>query len=154
MCGIVGVVDLEGRAVSPALVKRMTDTIAHRGPDGEGQYVDPPIGLGHRRLAIIDLSDAGSQPMADTESQIFIIYNGEVYNFPELRKELEARGHRFRSATDTEVVLNAYKEWGESCVTRFNGMFAFAVWDTQKQKLTLARDRYGVKPLYYYTGPK
>jgi asparagine synthase (glutamine-hydrolysing) len=154
MCGIVGVVDLENRAVSRALVKRMTDAIAHRGPDGEGQYVDRSVGLGHRRLAIIDLSDAGSQPMADAAGEIFISYNGEVYNFRELREDLEALGHRFRSSTDTEVVLNAYKEWGESCVTRFNGMFAFAIWDAAKQKLTLARDRYGIKPLYYYTNHK
>jgi asparagine synthase (glutamine-hydrolysing) len=127
----------------------MTDAIAHRGPDGEGQYVDGPLGLGHRRLAIIDLSEAGHQPMTTEDGRFVITYNGEVYNFNELRTELEASGHRFHSRTDSEVVLKALAHWGESAFTRFNGMFALALWDKQRKELLLARDRYGIKPLYY-----
>jgi asparagine synthase (glutamine-hydrolysing) len=127
----------------------MTDAIAHRGPDGEGFYIDSFIGLGHRRLAIIDLSPLGHQPMTTPDGQYTITYNGEVYNFQELRIELEALGYPFRSRTDTEVVLNAYAKWGPQCVERFNGMFAFAIWDRSRQELFLARDRYGIKPLYY-----
>jgi asparagine synthase (glutamine-hydrolysing) len=132
----------------------MTDSVAHRGPDGEGFYIDSFIGLGHRRLAIIDLSPAGHQPMATLSNQYVISYNGEVYNFRELRTELETLGHQFRSRSDTEVVLYAYQEWGPKCLGRFNGHFAFAIWDKTKQELFLARDRYGVKPLYYtFVGP-
>jgi len=151
MCGIVGICNLNGESASTALLKQMTDAIVHRGPDGEGHYVDRPVGLGHRRLAIIDLSDAGRQPMSNQSGDLVITYNGEVYNFVELRNELEKLGHQFRSATDTEVVLHAYKQWGEACVERFNGMFAFAIWDASARKMFLARDRYGIKPLYYYT---
>ena len=150
MCGIVGVCNLNGEAVPSDLLKRMTDIIAHRGPDGEGHYIDGPVGLGHRRLAIIDLSRSGQQPMANSAGDIVIIYNGEVYNFQKLRVELEALGHQFHSKTDTEVVLHAYKEWGKACVERFNGMFAFAILDRRSRQLFLARDRYGVKPLYWY----
>lgn len=150
MCGIVGIINLNGMPVSRAAVRAMTDTIAHRGPDGEGHYVDGNVALGHRRLAIIDLSPAGSQPMATEDGSLVIVYNGEVYNFLELRPQLQARGYRFHSNTDTEVVLYAYREWGAECVQRFNGMFVFAVWDTQRGELFLARDRYGIKPLYYY----
>ena len=127
----------------------MTDAIAHRGPDGEGFYTDGFVALGHRRLAIIDLSPRGHQPMATPEGRFVLTYNGEVYNFQELRIELEAKGHTFRSQTDSEVVLHAYAEWGADCVRRFNGMFAFAIWDRSKLELFLARDRYGIKPLYY-----
>jgi asparagine synthase (glutamine-hydrolysing) len=127
----------------------MTDAIAHRGPDSEGFYTDSFIGLGHRRLAIIDLSSAGHQPMITSDGQYAISYNGEVYNFMELRPELEALGCAFHSRTDTEVVLHAYVQWGPDCVNRFNGMFSFAIWDKNKQELFLARDRYGIKPLYY-----
>lgn len=150
MCGIVGVCNLNGEPVPASLLKRMTDLLAYRGPDGEGQYTDGSVGLGHRRLAILDLSPAGQQPMANETGEVVITYNGEVYNFRELRRELEATGHRFRSRTDSEVVLHAYEQWGTACVNRFNGMFAFAIWDRRRRRLFLARDRYGIKPLYWY----
>ena len=149
MCGIAGIFNLNGEPVSQVILRKMTDAIAHRGPDGEGFYIDSFVGLGHRRLAIIDLSPAGHQPMATEEGNYIITYNGEVYNFQELRIELESLGHQFRSKTDTEVVLHAYVQWGIECVKRFNGMFAFAIWDGTQQELFLARDRYGIKPLYY-----
>jgi len=149
MCGIAGIFHLDDRPASPVLLKQMTDAIAHRGPDGEGQYVDGPLALGHRRLSILDLSSAGQQPMCTADGRFVISYNGEVYNFRELRTELESLGHCFRSQSDTEVVLEAYAEWGERALTRLNGMFAFAVWDRRNRELFLARDRYGIKPLYY-----
>jgi asparagine synthase (glutamine-hydrolysing) len=149
MCGICGIFNLNGEPVSPVILRKMTDAISHRGPDGEGFYTDSLIGLGHRRLAIIDLSPAGHQPMTTQNGEFVITYNGEVYNFQELRAELESLGHQFRSRTDSEVVLNAYAHWGAESVKRFNGMFAFAIWDKSRQELFLARDRYGIKPLYY-----
>jgi len=149
MCGIAGYFNTDGEPASAVVLKRMTDAVAHRGPDGEGFFTDGFVALGHRRLAIIDLSPLGHQPMATPDGRYFLSYNGEVYNFRELRIELEAKGHGFRSQTDSEVVLHAYAEWGPACVRRFNGMFAFAVWDKVKLELFLARDRYGVKPLYY-----
>lgn len=149
MCGIAGILNLAGAPVSPVALRNMTDSIAHRGPDGEGHWVEGHVGLGHRRLAIIDLSPAGHQPMISADGQVVLSYNGEVYNFQELRAELETLGHQFHSRTDSEVVLNAWVEWGGECVTRFNGMFAFAVWDKRVQSLFLIRDRYGIKPLYY-----
>lgn len=152
MCGIAGIFNLNGAPVSPVLLRQMTDAIAHRGPDSEGFYTDSFIGFGHRRLAIIDLSRAGHQPMITEDGQFVITYNGEIYNFKELKVELESLGHKFRSRTDSEVVLHAYAQWGAECVKRFNGMFAFAIWDKTCQELFLARDRYGIKPLYYYTG--
>lgn len=151
MCGITGIFNLNGEPVSPVVLRRMTDAVAHRGPDGEGFYSDGFVGLGHRRLAIIDLTAAGHQPMISRDNQVVLSYNGEVYNFQELRAELEAAGHQFRSRSDSEVLLNAWVEWGPACVTRFNGMFAFAVWDKREQALFLVRDRYGIKPLYYAT---
>ena len=150
MCGIAGVANLGGEPVSSALVEGMTALIAHRGPDGEGVYTDGPVGLGHKRLAIIDLTDAGSQPMANETGDVVLDYNGEIYNFQQLRVELEALGHVFQSHTDSEVVVHAYEEWGNACVERFNGMFAFAIWDRNRRRLFLARDRFGVKPLYWY----
>ena len=140
---------MNGEPVSPADLRNMTDAIAHRGPDSEGFYTDSFVGLGHRRLAIIDPSPAGHQPMITPDGQYAISYNGEIYNFRELRPELEALGCQFRSRTDTEVVLHAYAQWGVKCVNRFNGMFSFAIWDKNKQELFLVRDRYGIKPLYY-----
>lgn len=150
MCGIVGVCHRHGEPVAASLLKRMTDVIAHRGPDSEGHYIDGPVGLGHRRLSIIDLSPSGHQPMANEDGNVLIIFNGEIYNFQKLRIELEAQGHQFHSQTDTEVIVHAYEEWGERCVEYFNGMFAFAIWDQPRQRLFLARDRYGIKPLYWY----
>jgi len=149
MCGICGIFNLNGEPASPIILRKMTDEIAHRGPDGEGFFVDSFIGLGHRRLAIIDLSPAGHQPMITLDGQYVLTYNGEVYNFQEIRAELESLGIQFRSKTDSEVVLYAYRQWGPKCVERFNGMFAFAIWDKTKQELFIARDRYGIKPLYY-----
>ncbi|MEM7129631.1 MAG: asparagine synthase (glutamine-hydrolyzing) [Chloroflexota bacterium] len=149
MCGITGIFNLNGEPVSPVILRRMTDAIAHRGPDGEGFYVDSFVGLGHRRLAIIDLSPAGHQPMISLDGDYVLSYNGEIYNFQELRLELEALGYQFRSRTDSEVVLYAYAEWGEDALQKLNGMFVFAVWDRSRQELFLARDRYGIKPLYY-----
>ncbi len=149
MCGIAGVLNFDGRAVQTGLIKHMTDVIAHRGPDGEGIYVSGPIGLGHRRLAIVDLSAAGKQPMPNEDGTVWVTFNGEIYNFLDIRRELEERGHRFRSATDTEVVVHAYEEWGTDCLKRFNGMFAFGLWDERRQYLWLVRDRLGVKPLFY-----
>ena len=149
MCGISGIFNLNGEPVSPVLLRRMTDAIAHRGPDGEGFYINKSVGFGHRRLAIIDTSPAGHQPMITSDERFVLTYNGEIYNFQELRLRLESLGHQFRSKTDTEVVLHAYVEWGEECVKYFNGMFAFAIWDNTRQELFLARDRYGIKPFYY-----
>jgi asparagine synthase (glutamine-hydrolysing) len=149
VCGITGVLNTDGKPVSVGVLRRMTDIVRHRGPDGEGFWTDSFVGLGHRRLAILDLSPAGHQPMQTDDGSLVITYNGEIYNFPELKVELEALGHRFRSQCDTEVVLRAYEQWGADSVKRFNGMFAYAIWDRREQRLFLARDRYGIKPLYY-----
>jgi len=149
MCGIAGIFNIDGKPVSSVNLRKMTEAISHRGPDSEGFFVDSFIGLGHRRLSIIDLSSLGHQPMLSDDGQFAISYNGEVYNYLELRAELETMGCAFRSKTDTEVILNAYANWGPACLDRFNGMFAFAIWDKSRQELFLARDRYGVKPLYY-----
>ncbi len=149
MCGLTGFFDLEGAPASAAVVRRMADAIAHRGPDGEGWYTDGSLALGHRRLAVIDPTPRGQQPMQTRDGRYVLAYNGEVYNFRELRGALEARGRTFRSGTDTEVVLEALATWGPAAVERFNGMFALALWDTVERTLLLARDRYGVKPLYY-----
>lgn len=149
MCGIAGYINLDKSPVSPAIIKTMTDAIAHRGPDGEGLWSENNVGLGHRRLAIIDLSSAGHQPMVSSDNRLVLSYNGEIYNYQELRAELVACGYQFRSRTDSEVVLNALAEWGVYALDRFNGMLGFALWDRQEQTLLLARDRYGIKPLYY-----
>ena len=154
MCGVAGLINLDGAPVSPEALKRMTDAVAHRGPDGEGHWIEGNVGLGHRRLAIIDLSPAGHQPMASADHRYLLSYNGEVYNFRELRAELEAKGYWFRSQTDSEVVLNALAEWGVEALNRFNGMFAFALWDRNERRLLLARDRYGIKPLYIFQDGK
>lgn len=149
MCGIAGTLHLASAPGTESVVRRMMSAIAHRGPDGEGVFVDGPCVLGHRRLAIIDLSDAARQPMADATGRYTISYNGEIYNFAEIRTQLEQCGRTFRSHSDTEVLVNAWAEWGTIALDRLNGMFAFAIWDARDGVLTLARDRYGVKPLYY-----
>ncbi|ADJ65669.1 asparagine synthase (glutamine-hydrolyzing) [Herbaspirillum seropedicae] len=149
MCGITGLINFDGSPVAPEVLKRMTNAIMHRGPDGEGHWIEGNVGLGHRRLSIIDLSSAGHQPMISTDHRFLLTYNGEIYNYRELRTELEALGYWFRSQTDTEVVLHALECWGRDALLRFNGMFALALWDRKERELLLARDRYGIKPLYY-----
>ena len=154
MCGIAGIVHLDGAPVSSGVLKQMTDAIAHRGPDGEGQWIEGNVGLGHRRLAIIDLSSAGHQPMFSSDTRYVLSYNGEVYNYLELRTELETLGYCFRSNTDSEVVLYSLVEWGTDALLKFNGMFALGFWDRKEKRLLLARDRYGIKPLYYFQNEK
>jgi asparagine synthase (glutamine-hydrolysing) len=149
MCGIAGLIYLNDAAVSPVVLQKMTDAIAHRGPDGEGHWIEGNVGIGHRRLAILDLSPAGHQPMIDLDHRHVLSFNGEIYNFRELRTELEAAGYWFRSKTDSEVVLHALAYWGTDALLKFNGMFALALWDRKARTLLLARDRYGIKPLYY-----
>jgi asparagine synthase (glutamine-hydrolysing) len=174
MCGISGLMSLTGQPVDPAVLQQMTDRQAHRGPDGEGFVLAWParngfdhelvshmdqwddrapvrVALGHRRLAIIDLSDRGLQPMPAGDGQCWIVFNGEIYNYRELRAELESRGHVFRTRTDTEVLLEAYREWGDACLARLQGMYGFAIWDAVRGRLFAARDRLGIKPFYYAT---
>ena len=148
MCGITGFLNFDKAPAEIVVVRQMADAIAHRGPDGEGYFVDGAIGLAHRRLAIIDLSSHAHQPMCTQDGRYILTYNGEVYNYQELRIELEALGWGFRSQSDTEVVLYALVQWGASALQRFNGMFAFALWDKLNQTLMFGRDRYGIKPLY------
>ena len=150
MCGIAGYLQFNGDPVSPVVLRRMGEAIAHRGPDGDGLYADGACGLVHRRLAIIDPSPAGHQPMATEDGRYVISYNGEVFNFQELRIELEALGWHFRSRTDSEVVLKAVAQWGTDALARFNGQFALAVWDRIARRLLIGRDRYGVKPVYLH----
>ena len=178
MCGITGIRYVNGASIDPALLYQMTQTLIHRGPDDEGYLLlesatgrwkepahaeiyqpvtgasssHPPhfdCGLGFRRLSILDLSPAGHQPMSYANGALWIVFNGEIYNYIELREELRAKGHQFRSHTDTEVILAAYAEWGEACLQRFNGMWAFALWDSRRRRLFCARDRFGIKPFYY-----
>jgi asparagine synthase (glutamine-hydrolysing) len=149
MCGIAGIFDTRGRRpVSRALLARMTEAIHHRGPDESGVHVEPGVGLGHRRLSIIDVS-TGQQPLYNEDESVVIVYNGEIYNYQSLIPELTALGHVFHTRSDTEVIVHAWEAWGERCVDRFRGMFAFALWDRNRETLFLARDRLGVKPLYY-----
>ena len=149
MCGIAGIFDYHGQAeIDRTLLRRMTEILSHRGPDGDGYHIAPGIGLGHRRLAIVDLA-TGDQPLFNEDGTICIVYNGEIYNFQPLMAELAALGHIFRTRCDTEVIVHAWEEWGAACLDRFNGMFAFALWDAAKEVLFLARDRLGEKPLYY-----
>jgi asparagine synthase (glutamine-hydrolysing) len=149
MCGIAGIFDHRGRSeIDRTLLHRMTDIIGHRGPDGDGFYHAPGIGLGYRRLAIIDLA-GGNQPMFNEDGTVCLVFNGEIYNFQPLMAELAALGHHFRTRSDTEVIVHAWEEWGEACLDRLNGMFGFALWDMRTETLFLARDRLGEKPLYY-----
>jgi asparagine synthase (glutamine-hydrolysing) len=149
MCGICGQFNFaRNEPVEPATIRRMTGTIVHRGPDDEGYFISGPVGLGFRRLSIIDLA-GGHQPMSDAEKTVWVIFNGEIYNFKELRAELEGRGHCFRTRSDTEVIVCGYKEWGTEVFNRLNGMFGLAIWDVQKERLILARDAMGIKLIYY-----
>ena len=149
MCGITGRFNFDpARPVDPRVLAAMTDVIAHRGPDSAGYYHAPGIGLGHRRLSIIDLV-TGDQPLANEDGRVHVVFNGEIYNFADVRSELVSLGHRFKTSSDTEIIVHGYEQWGERCVERFRGMFAFAVWDARERRLLLARDRLGVKPLYY-----
>ncbi|MEV5320083.1 N-acetylglutaminylglutamine amidotransferase [Streptomyces sp. NPDC052687] len=153
MCGLSGEIRFDGRSPDTAAVARMTDRLADRGPDGQGAWTRGAVALGHRRLKIIDLSDRGAQPMTDARDEVTAVFNGCVYNYPELRDELRRLGHRFTSTSDTEVVLNAYLEWGTACVERFRGMFAFAIVEHRTGRVVLARDRLGIKPLYLARTP-
>jgi asparagine synthase (glutamine-hydrolysing) len=149
MCGIAGIFDSRGRReIDRSLIERMNSSLTHRGPDAEGLHLEPGLALAHRRLSIIDLS-TGQQPLYNEDGSVAVVFNGEIYNFQELAKELAACGHSFRTRSDTEVIVHGWEEWGASCVTRFRGMFAFALWDRNRETLFLARDRLGVKPLYY-----
>src|SRR5262245_56028545 len=150
MCGIVGMWNKAG-AVNTIMFDHMVDSLSNRGPDGRGtMFLEKGrLALGHRRLSIIDLSDAGSQPMANETGTLWLTFNGEIYNFLSLRRELEHRGYTFRSHTDSEVIIHAYEEWGTDCVHKFRGIFAFAIYDCRRRELFLARDHVGVKPLYY-----
>ena len=149
MCGLCGIVDYRTGSVSSARLAAMNDAMVHRGPDGGGLFRDGPVGLGHRRLSIIDLSDSGAQPIASPCGRWVLTYNGELYNYRELRDELQAAGVVFRSTSDTEVLLQALIRWGDDALPRLNGMFALALWDRDERTLLLARDRFGIKPLYW-----
>lgn len=154
MCGICGKINFDRqKSVALSLVKTMADTLHHRGPDDDGYYVSTPVGLGFRRLSIIDLN-SGHQPMSNEDGSVWIVFNGEIYNYRELRQQLVPKGHVFRSQTDTEVIVHLYEEFGEACVDKLRGMFAFAIWDARKKTLFLARDRVGIKPLYYFRSDK
>ncbi len=149
MCGITGIFDTrDSREIPRDLLHRMNETQFHRGPDEGGLHLEPGVGLGHRRLSIIDLS-TGQQPLFNEDGSVVVVFNGEIYNFQELVPELQALGHTFRTHSDTEVIVHAWEAWGEACVARFRGMFAFALWDRNRETLFLVRDRFGVKPLYY-----
>ena len=152
MCGFVGFNSSKEFHSLRELLPKATSSLTHRGPDDSGLFFDERygIGLGHRRLSIIDLSEAGRQPMSSDDGTVHIVYNGEVYNFREIRETLEKKGHGFKSSTDTEVILKSYIQWGIECLQRFVGMFSLAIWDGGKQCLYLARDRLGIKPLFYY----
>src|SRR5213078_4017598 len=153
MCGINGIAfsSRSGRRVDPSLLARMRDVITHRGPDDEGIFIDGAVGLGHRRLSIVDVA-GGHQPMTNEDGSVHITYNGEIYNHADYREQLEARGHVYKTHCDTETILHLYEEHGASCVQHLRGMFAFAIWDQRRQQLFIARDRLGVKPLYYSHG--
>ena len=148
MCGIAGIYNKHGMPEDRAVIERMSLAIEHRGPDEEGFHLDNHVHLASRRLSIIDLS-AGEQPIYNKDHSRCIVYNGEIYNYQSLKKELSSRGHVFKTNTDTEVVLLAYEEWGEKCLNRFKGMFSICIWDLKKKELFLARDRLGIKPFYF-----
>ncbi len=153
MCGIVAIWRLDGQPANEAALVAMRDAMVHRGPDDAGLYLDGPVGLGLRRLSIVDLSPAGHQPMCNEDGSVWLVFNGEIYNYVELAAELRERGHQFRSTTDSEVIIHLWEEMGERCVERLNGMFAFVVWDRRRQEMFGARDRIGIKPFQYYLAP-
>ena len=148
MCGICGTLAFDGQPADEGLLRRMTARLRHRGPDEMGVYTDGPLGFGHARLNIIDLA-GGRQPMSHRQGSLWITFNGEIFNYVELRRELESRGHRFATKSDTEVILHLYEEQGEDCVQSMNGQWAFAIWDTSKRKLFISRDRMGIRPVFY-----
>ena len=149
MCGISGIINFDQEAISAQKIRSMMAIMKHRGPDDEGLFLEGNTGLGFVRLSILDLSPAGHQPMFSPDERYVLAFNGEIFNYIELREELKTLGHAFKSNTDSEVLLTAYLEWGEACLHRFNGMWAFAIYDRQEKSLFIARDRYGIKPLYY-----
>jgi len=151
MCGIAGIINFGERRDTPSalLIKNMIATLRHRGPDEFGMYRDNYAGLGHARLSIIDLK-SGQQPLCNETEKLWISFNGEIFNYTELREELLQRGHKFRTHSDTEVIVHGYEEWGEKCFERFNGQWAIALWDAEKRELVLSRDRMGIRPLYIY----
>ena len=148
MCGICGIFDRSGKSIYRDIIDKMAAALKHRGPDGEGRFLYGAVGLGHRRLSIIDVR-GGAQPIGNEDGSLQIVFNGEIYNFVELGKELEKAGHIFKTRSDTEVIVHAYEQWGKGCVKRFNGMFVFALWDSNQREVFLARDHLGIKPLYY-----
>ncbi|HJO62746.1 MAG TPA: asparagine synthase (glutamine-hydrolyzing), partial [Desulfobacterales bacterium] len=154
MCGICGIVNLDRENhVKYTQIKRMCDALVHRGPDDDGIFVKDNVGIGMRRLSIIDLV-TGNQPISNEDDTIRVVFNGEIYNYLDLRQALRKKGHRFSTNSDTEVIVHAYEEYGEDCPAMFNGMFAFAIWDDHRKRLFVARDRIGIKPLYYYKDDK
>ena len=154
MCGIAGIFNLGGQPADKDTLRAMNDRLVHRGPDGGALVTRGPVGLAHRRLSIIDLSENGRQPMCNEDGTVWLTFNGEIYNFQELRRELVRKGHRFHSQTDSEVVVHLYEEEGDRFVTHLRGMFALAIWDERSQRLLLARDRFGIKPLTTITTAK
>ena len=150
MCGIAGIIKKKNTGINRNEIQKMTDTMIHRGPDAEGIYIDGNVGLGHRRLSIVDLSESGNQPMSSNDEKYVLVFNGEIYNYIELREELKKKDAIFYTETDTEVILEAYRYWGINCTKRFNGMWSFALYDKEKRQVFLSRDRFGVKPLYVY----
>ena len=149
MCGIVGYLPGSNKHNDAEIIQQMMDTIKHRGPDSGGYHIAERAILGFRRLTIIDLSDAGNQPLLDESGRYTLVFNGEIYNHKDIRAELEAKGYHFKSHTDSEVLVHGYAEWGEGILDKVRGMFAFAIWDEQEESLFLARDMFGIKPLYY-----
>ena len=154
MCGICGIVipDSSSRSIDESAFTRLRDTLAHRGPDGFGTFMDRGIALGHRRLSIVDLA-AGHQPISNESDTSWIVFNGEMYNHADVRERLESAGHVYKTRSDTETILHAYEQWGDACVEHLRGMFAFAIWDTRLRRLLLVRDRLGVKPVYWTLVP-
>ena len=150
MCGIAGIINFNNKPVNERSIRSMMERMKHRGPDDDGIYLNNNIGLGFVRLSILDLSEAGHQPMFDISGRYLIIHNGEIFNYIELRNKLIKKGYVFKSNTDTEVILYSFIEWGNKCQHKFNGMWSFAIYDTKTNKLFISRDRYGIKPFYYF----